>query len=387
MATASKGKNNILIIVGVVVLVGAAGWFGWQQFSEAPPPPPPPPSKAAKPAAPAAPAAPANKAPAAQAQSPARQDKLIDDILAVSGMDHMLAQLPEQMLAGAMSAQKQDKKAKMSADDMRDMERAFKEAFTAQGFRQQVVARYKKNFDQKRYQALLDDISTPLAKRMAELEKVQPKPEDMAAFSAALAAKPMSPERIALVQRIDVASRSSEMAAEAMFASIRGVVRGAAGEGSQQAADLDKFLEKQRAAMEEGIRNATRMSLAYTYREVSDADLAEYAKIYDKEGNKWALGLAYDALLDEFRSGSERLGADLAKMAKARQDAKLAAAPAGKKMAKGGKAAALADAAVEAPDQPKAQRQAGPSRAGEDARMCLDIEDNRKVMQCAEKFR
>jgi hypothetical protein len=75
-------------------------------------------------------------------------------------------------------------------------------------------------------------------------------------------------------------------------------------------------------------------------------------------------------------------------MAKAKQDAKLAAAPAGKKTAKGGKMAAPADAAADAQaDRPKAQRQAGPSRAGEDARMCLDIEDNRKVMQCAEKYR
>lgn len=382
MATASKGKNNILIIVGVVVVIGAAGWFGWQHFSEAPPPPP---GKAAKPAAPAAPAA---KAPTTQPQSAARQDKLIEDILAVSGMDHMLAQLPEQMLAGAMSTRKQDKKARLSADEMREMERAVKEAFPAQGFRQQVVARFKKNYDQKRYQALLDDISTPLAKRMAELEKKQPKPEDLAAFSAGLASRPMSAERVALVQRIDAASRSSELAAEAMFSSIRGVVRGAAGEGSKQAADLDKFLEKQRAAAEDGISNSTRMSLAYTYREVSDADLAEYTKIYEKEGNKWVLGLAYDALLDEFRSGSERLGADLGKMAKAKQDAKLAAGPAGKKTAKGGKSAAPVYGAADAQaDQPKAQRQAGPSRAGEDARMCLDIEDNRKIMQCAEKYR
>ncbi len=351
----NKAPSKALLIAVAVVLLVAGGWFAWQHFNEAPPPPPPPQSKAAKPAV----------APAAAAPAAFNPDKTIEELLRVTGMDHMLAQLPEQMLAGVRQAGQQAKSGKLSPEDQAELERLTREAFTAQGFRQRVTAALRKGFEAKRFEEFLADSSTPLAKRMTELEKLQPKPEELAAFMAGLKAKPLAPMRVKLIERIDMASRASELAAESMFASVRGMARGFAGADAKQVADVDKAIEQQRAAAEGNIRSAVRFSLAYAYRDVSDTDLAEYTRLHEKAGTQFVLGLMFDALVEEIRSGSERLGGGLERMLKARH--------AGKPAPTDGKAAAVA--------------RSGRPRAHEDARECLRFEANRQVMGCAEKFR
>ncbi|MDT3734836.1 MAG: hypothetical protein ROZ00_01250 [Denitratisoma sp.] len=345
-----KTPGKTLLMVAVAVLLAAGGWFAWQYFNEPPPPPPPPPKAAKSAAAPAAP----------------NQDKTIEEILRVTGMDHMLNQLPEQMLAGMRQAGKQDKSGKLSPGDLAELERLTREAFPAQGFRQRVTAALKKGFEAQRFREFLADSSMPLAKRMTELEKLQPKQEELAAFMAGLKAKPLAPMRVKLVERIDMAGRASELATESMFATVRGMARGFSGADAKQAADVDKAIEQQRAAAADNIRNAVRFSLAYAYRDVSDTDLAEYARLHEKPSTQFVLGLMFDALVEEIRSGSERLGAGLEKLLTAKR---------------AGKPASAADAGSAAASRPMR------SRAGEDARECLRFEANRQVMGCAERYR
>lgn len=352
--------NKLLVIGAAVVLLAACGWYVWQQFMEESPPPPPP-VKAVRPAAP-----------------PVNQDKQIEEILVVSGIDRTLQRLPEQMLSSVRQAGQQDKSGVLNAADLREMERLTQESFTAQGFRQRVTARLKKHYDARRFQEFLTDSNSPLAKRMNELEKQQPNAEEIAAFVKSLGAKPPAPERVKLIERIDAASRASELALEALFASVKGMMRGFSGADAGKLAEVDKAIEKQRAAAEGNIRNAIRLSLAYTYRDVSDADLAEYARLHEKDSTKFFLGHVSDAMVEEIRDGAERFGAGLEKIVKAKVAERMVAGKPGKSKAS---ATAGAGSTVERKDAP------AHSRAQEDARECLRFEENRQVMGCAERYR
>lgn len=350
-----KAPNKALLIAAAAVLLGAAGWFAWQHFNAPPPAPPPPPPKAARPAA--APAAPAAVSP----------DKAIETLLQVSGMEHFFTRLPEQMLSAMRQAVREDKSGRLTPADMAEVERLTREAFSAQGFRQRVAAALKQSYDEKRFQEFIADSSTPLARRMTELEKHEATQAEMAAFLDGLKTKPLAATRIKLVERIDMAARASDLAAESMFATVAGMARGLAGGDPKQVADADRAIGQQRAAAAENIRNAVRFTLALTYRDVSDSDLAEYARLHEKPNTQFVLGLMFDALVAEFRSGAERLGAGLEKLFRARQPVR--------------ETATQPVAAAAAP-QPTAR-----SRAREDARECLRFEENRQVMGCAEKFR
>lgn len=336
------GKKQIPIVVGGVVVLAALGWFGWQYFEDAGPPP----------AAPAKPqAVTAAKAPAAgKAAAPADAGKLIDDVQAASGLKQQLNQLPQKLTAGV----RQSATPKASPAVLKAIEDSVAESFSAKGFQDRVSAGLRKNFDATRLQALLKDYSTPAAKRMVALEQASASQEELAQFTRSAAATKPSPKRAQLIKRIDAATRASDLAIELAFSSMKAVALGAAGGGAEKAAAVDKAIEKQRASATNNIRNATSLNLAFSYRSASDDELEQYAEFYETENSKWFSGIVYTSLAEGVQSATTKAGERVA--APLDKPAPLAARPAG-------------------------------SKAGMDARACLDLATNKAIMSCAEEYR
>lgn len=347
-------RKQALMVAGGVVLAAAAGWLGWQYLEDTGPPPaaarkPQPVTAAKQPAAGKQPAA-AKAAPAVDAA--AAQAKLIEDVLTASGLKQQLSQLPQQLIEGARTPGKRP--SKTSPALAKTIEDAMAEAFTAQAFQDRVRADLKKNFDQKRLQALLNDFSTPAAKRVIALEQVSPSPEERARFARSPAAVRPSPERASLIKRIDAAAKAGDLAVDAAFASMSAVASGVVGGEPAKVAAADKAIEKQRASTTANIRNATLLNLSFTYRDAKDADLEEYAKIYEGENGKWFSGIVYASILEEIKSASARAGERIG-------------------------AQAIKPAAPE--------HAAAGSMARADARTCLGLATNAAIIKCAEKYR
>ncbi len=346
-------KKQGLTIAGGVVLAAAAGWLGWQYFEDTGPAPAP----VRKPHPVTAAKQPGAAKAAAPADAAAAQAKLIEDVLIASGLKQQLSQLPQQLIEGARNTSK--RQPKTSPALAKTIEDAVAEAFTAQGFHDRVRADLKKNFDQKRLQALLNDFSTPAAKRMIALEQVSPSREELARFARSPAAVRPSPQRTSLIKRIDAAAKAGDLAVDAAFASMKAVASGIVGGDPGKTAAADKAIEKQRASATANIRNATLLNLAFTYRDASDADLEEYAKIYEGENGKWFSGIVYASILEEIKSASaragERIGAQATKSA--------------------------------APERAATGHAAAGSMARADARTCLGLATNAAIIKCAEKYR
>ena len=344
----SLTTKQMLIAAGAVV-VAVGGWLGWQYFEEPPPAPvakaPPPP--AAKPPGAAKAGAVANAA--------VEADKLIADLLAASGLNQQLNHLPQQLISGVRQSSNQ--RPKLPPAVLAAIETAVTESFTTQKFQQRLSADLKKNFDQKRAQALLGDLSAPAAKGMIELERAEPSPQEQAQFVRSKAVNRLSPQRRDLIQRIDAATRASELALESAFASMKAIASGIVGDNAQKAAAIDKTIERQRAAATANIRNSTLANLAFTYRDASDADLEAYAKLYETENGKWFSGIVYASLLEEARSAAVQAGERVAALAAEAGRTTLAAA--------------------------KPVR----SKSRQDARACLDLPTNAAITRCAQAYR
>lgn len=348
LPTLNLDKKRLPAIIGGVIVLAAAGWFGWQYFAEEAPPPTPTPKSKPQPVTEAKPPA---KAPAPAEIEKAR-DKLIEDVLVASGLKQQLDQLPRTLAAGVRQSGRQQKKATPAM--VKAIEDALAEAFSAAGFRARVSADLKKNFDQKRLQALLQDFSTPAAKKMIELERASASPEERAQFARGAAAKRPSSQRANLIKRIDAATRAGELAVEVASVTMKTLAVGMAGEDARKAAAIDKMIEKQRASTAQTIRDATLLNLAFGYKDASDAELEKYAGIYEAENSKWLYGLVYASLLDEIKSVSAEAGKRIGELA-----IKPAAA---------------------------AAKRAG-SKAGADARACLGLATNAAIIKCAEEYR
>ena len=350
----SLTKKQIPAIVGGVVVLAALGWFGWQYFEDAAPPPPvpakPQPVTAAKAPGAAKAAAPADAGPA--------RDKLIEDVLVASGLKQQLNQLPQNLIAGVRLSTKQPTKASPAV--LKAIDDAVRESFSAPAFHGRVSAGLKKNFDEKRLQALLGDYSAPAAKRMVELEQVSPSQEEFAQFARSAAATRPSPQRASLIKRIDAATRASDLAVELAFSSMKGIASGAAGGGAEKAAVVAKVIEKQRASATSNIRNATLLNLAFSYRKASDTELEEYARFYESENSKWLSGIVYTSLMEEVQSASEQAGERIGALAKK-------PAPPERTTAR--------------------ERNISESKSRADASACLNLATNKAIMACAEKYR
>lgn len=336
-----EDKKKLPTIVGGVIVLAAAGWFGWQYFMEEPPPPPPPKRQAVKAVKPKPKAAPVDPAKA--------RDQLIAEVMNATGMDQQVKQLPQSMVEGVKQGGMQDKKA--TPEIRQAIEEAVAGAFTADGFKLQVDADLKTNFDEKRMRALLKDYSTPAARAMVKQERGAPSGEEGAQAERGAAAKPLAPKRAELIKRIDAATRAGDLAVEMAFISMKALGVGAAGEGAHKAAAVEKAIEKQRDATTRKIREATLHNLATSFKDASDADLEKYAAIHEAENSKWFYGLVYAALLEEAQKASAAAGARIAE---------LAPRPAPRPMV---------------------------SKAHGDARRCLELATNTAIIKCAEKYR
>ena len=337
----AQDKKRLPLIVGGIAVVAAGAWFGWQYFTEEPPPPPPP----AKPAAPA----PKKLTPAELEQA---RDKLINEVLAATGLKEQLEQLPTRLAEGLKSAEQSTKKRGNARTAMIQAE--LSAAFAAQDFQSRAAADLKKNFDEKRMQAVLKDYSSALGKSMIALERTGHAADEIAKFAQASAVKPPAAERTALVERIDKATRASDLAVEIAMTSLQALAAGEGGDNARKSAAMEKAIEKQGAAVEKKIRDATLLNLAFGFKDASDADLGKYAALYESEHSKWLYAQIYASLLEQ---------------------AKLAATEAGAAIAKASSAPA------------RAARSAPGGKHGADARRCLDLATNSAVIKCAEDYR
>ena len=339
----SFDKKQLPAIVGGVVVLAAAGWFGWEYFAEEPPPP-----------APVSKPQPVTVAkPVVKAKSPAEIEqervKLIEDVLAASGLKRQLDQLPQTLANSVQQLGKPQKK--VSAARVKAVEGALSEAFSAGEFHRVVSADLKKNFDEKQLQAVLKLYSTPAAKTMVELEGAAVSTQERAKFAREAAAGPTSPPRADLIKRIDATLWRTRSKIISASVTMKTLATGIAGENVRKAAAIDKTIEKQRTSTEKKIHDETLLNIAYSFKDSSDADLEKFAGIYEAESSRWLYGLVYKALLEEVENTATDAAKRLGELS-----TKPASAAAG-------------------------------SRAGQDARACLGLATNAAIIKCAEAYR
>jgi hypothetical protein len=147
---------------------------------------------------------------------------------------------------------------------------------------------------------------------------------------------PSTPGRDALFDKLEHASRSTESTVQIFLSMGQAVAIGTAvGAGRDRAAvgeSARKSGEAGRAAMEENMRAPLRRYMAYSYRDLSDADLKHLLSFLQSapgkryvSANIASLGAGYDAM--GTRCG-EHLGESLRELAQAQLDVPTATPPA-----------------------------------------------------------
>ncbi len=160
------------------------------------------------------------------------------------------------------------------------------DAFAADALCQDLARQLAGTFDQAVLQQIQGVLDSPVARRFGEAERAagQDGGAALASYRVQLAQRPPRAERLALVQRLDGAARTTELASLLRYevgktqALLTLMARG----DSLDEQDLSRQTASQAAALRASSTEAVESFMFYAYRQMPSAQLAEYTALYER---------------------------------------------------------------------------------------------------------
>ena len=331
-------NNRTKILAGVVLLaaVGAGAWFFFlDDFLNEPPPKaaatksaPADASKqaeAAKPAA-AAPTQAASASPGAK-PIPDNPDRLTAEVMENSGIRAQFLPFAREVVLQADTGSEP-----FGAAEIRAVGEIMDRVYEPGKMNEELAANLKSNLDVERMGRFLEMLRRPIALKMNSPETRGASPEAVKEFLEKSRKNPPSPERLKLIQSLDDATRTSEVALEMSTAIARSMVDTMLAELDKQGKKVPKEASQMVAAqfntMRDQARGLVRSVLLAAYRNVSDDEIAEYLKLIDTDTGRWGNEVLANAVRPVLASRGGAFGAEAGKLAIARRNASAAKAPA-----------------------------------------------------------
>ena len=356
MAIEINRRTKILGGVVVLAAAGAAAWFFYLQDLLDEPPPPvkvaAAPAKAApkaeapkadgkaeaakaepgKPAATAAasPAKPAVTAAASPAKPAAKPiptdpDKLVAEIIETSGIKTQFQSFSRETMLRAGQSEQAKRTDPAEHKQVMDMiERAFEPGRMSS----QLALNLKAGFNAERMARFLELLREPIAVKINSMRN--PSPELIAEFNEGK--NPPAPARVKLMQTIDDVTRTSAVATEHADAIARNMVDTMLADmqkaGKSVPKEARQAVGSQLNAMRGQAKTQIRSTLFVMYRDASDQELAEYAKLLDADTGRWGMEQLANAMRPLLVERGNQLGKEVAQLAMARRAGAMAKAPA-----------------------------------------------------------
>lgn len=242
------------------------------------------------------------------------KDEQINAILDKTGFNKLLQHIPsfsQSVLKQSSGALEPEMGSALSA--------AFSQAFATDVVQRDINRVINAHYNQSHATAYLKHLNSPLSQKMAKLESATNNPanrEDFKAFAAALTNKPTPQSRSSLIEQLDKITRTTDFSIDmqtaffkAIFVAIEPVMETdmRLGDG-----ELEKMVNEVRTSLEESLRNNTRLSFLYAFRNVSDAELKQYIEICESDEYRWAIQLLGNAMISAINQAADRAALSMA---------------------------------------------------------------------------
>lgn len=253
---------------------------------------------------------------------------LVKEALELSGAKQQMDQYPE-----LFKNQLRQRQADIDPRLFEKLSKIIAETFPTDTFYQSVIESFQKKFNEKHILDVLDFLHSPLARKVAQIEVESSNPkaaEEIQKFVGQLQTQPPAKERLALIERLDRASAATELAVQTVLIMSREMAKGAylalpPEEREKQGPlepQLEPLLKEAKAQIEAPIKKGILVNYLFTYRTVSDPDLAKYIEFYETEHGRWFTRVATEGLMHAMAATSEKFGKEVVKLGK--EAAKLA---------------------------------------------------------------
>lgn len=213
------------------------------------------------------------------------QKRLVQDIMALSGLQHQIQQIPQQVLDG-FDQQGQ----KLPGEQRAALRHALVTSFDATMLERAIAQNLETSLRPSMLTATLTWLKSDLGRTITKLEDAASEPtfqQELRSFATRLEKTPPDNDRIQLIRRIDRASNSTEMLLDISESLGLGVA--AAYEETLPAAQrsgLDQLrnqLARSRELRRQQMQNHVWVSMLLTYRTLSQDDLRRYVEFLETE--------------------------------------------------------------------------------------------------------
>jgi hypothetical protein len=341
MHMAIEISNRTKIMAGVVALaaVGAGAWFFFLDDFLNEPPPKPAAAKVAPAAAPSAASQPAAadapkqaadaKAPAVKAAPkplPGTPERLIAEVLDASNIKSQF-----QPFALEVVLQAETMGEVPGAAGSRAITEAFERIYEPARINEELTASLKRNLDAERMGRFLELLNQPVVQKVNSQQTRATPPDAIRQYQEKARKDPPSPARVKLLQTVDDATRTSEVALEMSTTIGRTMVDTMLAElqkgGKNVSKEARQAVSTQLTTMRDMARPQIRTVLHASYRNVSDDELAAYAKLIDTDTGRWGNEVLATAIRPILAGRNSAFGAEAGRLAMANRGAPAAKAP------------------------------------------------------------
>jgi hypothetical protein len=288
-----------VIVLGLVVaaLPAAGGTYRWIDkngqvvYSDRPPQPDEAAPEGTTPPAPRAAAPAAPRRPVHQAAS-----ELIE-----------LCGLKDQVKAVALQARRhvQDNLGHLEPRDVKNVEAITARTLDPERLVRAIVDEFSQLIDDTKIADVRTWYRSPLGRKITELE-VRASSEDrqrqLAAFVAEWRVKPPAAARVAMIQRLDAASGTTELSVDMVVGITQAIVRVAdpylPPERRLKAGQLEAQARQIRLATLERFRQGNTVALLHLFRDVPDGELTSYIRFLETEAGAWLGGAVRRSMVE-----------------------------------------------------------------------------------------
>ena len=241
------------------------------------------------------------------------REALIGEALEISGTKKSLETIPAHI-----RAQFEARQTPLKPDEKTRVGKILGDAFRPDVLYSAVRGAFRTNYDPQRMNFVIGQLRTPLFRKIAALEVAASEPgarQDLERFTIGLQGDIPQPARVALVQRYEASMRSAELQIEMGVVAFRAVTRSLEpvlpSEKRLTAREADSA-ERSLRAQQDGLVRAALVRWLYTFRSLTDEELAEYVAFAETDAGRWFVATQRKGLLDAMRTAMDAAARQMA---------------------------------------------------------------------------
>ena len=240
--------------------------------------------------------------------------KLIHEALEMSGAKEQINYYADVVGSGLPQLQGNPGEQKIREDLLR----LIRESYRLDKIYPSVVQVFQGRFNKEHIISVLSWLKSPVGQKMTSLEIEANSPEGIKRMRAfANEYQKIKEDRKKLLIRFEKASSVTDMNIEVVSASLLEMLRSmqsqTAGRNRMSSGEIEAIVEKIRNMPREQLRSNVMVSLACTYRGLTDGELASAIEFYEAPAGKWFYDTSIKALTSAIGKASREIGEKLGK--------------------------------------------------------------------------